>query len=210
LDALRESCRVNESRLVSKEGRVACWEARDRTRADLEAAIAEVVAERDALREIRERHISDMAAVADRHLDAVVERDAATKRADGLAAELAKLHARIEQSHNGYGETGKALGMERPASHLIALGELLTEQVELADSVMRMERDEARAQLAAAQAKMAAIVDWCHQAGRNLVPRPGCSDSFGDGIRQAQRTVSNILNGNGHGGPFAAAEQGGA
>ncbi|MFN7591309.1 MAG: hypothetical protein ACK5UQ_22765 [Planctomycetota bacterium] len=51
-------------------------------RAALEAAIAEVVAERDDLRDIRERHISDMAAVAQRHLDAAAERDALRSERD--------------------------------------------------------------------------------------------------------------------------------
>ena len=66
-----------------------------------------------------------------------LEAEERTKERDAARAELAALHARIEQSHNGYQETGKSLGMERPASHLIALGELLTEQVELADSETR-------------------------------------------------------------------------
>lgn len=119
-------------------------------RAELVAAISDVVAERDSW-----MHSANVKANEAQQLRA--ERDAERARADGLAAELAKLHARIEQSHNGYSETGKSLGMERPASHLIALGELLTEQVELADSVVRMERDEARADLAAAQAKLAEV-----------------------------------------------------
>ena len=48
---------------------------------------------------------------------------------------------------------------------------------------LRIQRDEL----------VARLLDWCRQGGRNLCPTPGSADTFGDGIRQAQRVVRNLI-----------------
>lgn len=45
--------------------------------------------------------------------------------------ELRQLRTIIEENHNGYGETGRALGWKRPISHVQGLRELLHERHEL-------------------------------------------------------------------------------
>ena len=183
-------------------------------RAALEAAIDEVVAEREWL----QHHFPEQIAKA---LGTTIE---VTGRTPSMVAScVAKVVAEVEQYRAVVArqvEDKRRLLTERNEARavleLVAGNPKPTGRNKVMPNYDDPEdrfadlRADLRDQLAAAQAKLAAIGDWCHQAGRNLVPRPGCSDSFGDGIRQAQRTVSNILNGNGHGGPFAAAEQGGA
>lgn len=69
----------------------------DKTRAELDAAIAEVVAERDALRSERDAALLVLPACCGSLADAAdtlrQDRDAERARADGLAAELAKYKA---------------------------------------------------------------------------------------------------------------------
>lgn len=73
-----------------------------------------------------------------------------------------------------------------------------------------------RTELAATKAKLAhrdtllsKLEAWCRTGGKNYVPTPGSSDSFGDGVRQAQREVQAMLAVN-LATTIAAAEQGGA
>ena len=93
----------------------------------------------------------------------------------GLAdteAELAKAQAATEQA--------------RREGQEIAAG--LHERI----AAVEAERDALRAKLEA----------WCRTGGKHYVPTPGSSDSFGDGVRQAQREVQATLD--------AAERQGGA
>lgn len=64
------------------------------------------------------------------------------------------------------------------------------------------ERDEGRAQLAAVNAQRDELLfklgAWCRSGGKHYVPRPGSSDSFGDGVRQAQRDVQAMVDSAGH------------
>lgn len=114
--------------------------------------LAKVVAERDAARETIGRMRQE---IEERVSMLICERNAAR-------AELAAMHARIEQSHNGYHEDGKELGLARPASHLVALGELLAEQCDIAALMARQESgDEARAELAEARRQRDEMVKAC-------------------------------------------------
>ena len=52
--------------------------------------------------------------------------------------------------------------------------------------------DDLHAKLAAAEERIAAIVEWTHQYGANLCPFGNYTDSFGDGMRAAKEQVSRI------------------
>ena len=171
----------------------------------LEAAIAEVVAERDAQRECFNL-LAQRCDAAERKVDSLIDqRDAATKRADGLDEKWARAIA--EALHTTF-KPGADNSVEVWAAHVRREHEAHTRKDEMFRKACE-QRDAMRTDLAAAQAKLAAIGDWCHQAGRNLVPHPGCSDSFGDGIRRAQQTIATILR-SAEPPSIAAAEQGGA
>lgn len=67
------------------------------------------------------------------HQFRAVPMDVHTQLDDALA-KLRELHDIIEQHHNGYGETGNALGWKKPESHAEALRDMLTEQVSMANN----------------------------------------------------------------------------
>jgi len=95
---------------------------------------ARLRADRDELRGL----VDDIASYVqpyDAEDSAVQELPPLTDAVRDLAADRDALVAEIKAHHNGYGETGKALGWPEPESPLVALRELLTEQKELQDDI---------------------------------------------------------------------------
>jgi len=126
----------------------------------------------------------------------IVQRDKAEAERDAARAELAALHARIEQSHNGYQEDGKELGLVRPASHLVALGELLAEQCDIAALMARQESgDESlRAELAEARQQRDELVREIRGVTKHYVGMlEGRTDERGDGGHTVAVRILNAV-----------------
>lgn len=67
------------------------------------------------------------------------------RRGNRLFGDLSELRELIEKQHNGYNDTGRLLGMQRPETHAQALRELLTEERTLANAEIPAELTAARA-----------------------------------------------------------------
>ena len=66
--------------------------------------------------------------------------------------------------------------------------EALSERLLAADQrIEQLERERAAAPI------LATLGEWAHQMGRELVPRAGWQDTFGDGMRAAKAQVAAIL-----------------
>lgn len=89
-----------------------------------------------------------------------------------LKAEVERIRVYVESKHNSYGETGKALGMARPASLLDAIKELVEENETLASMEARdLRREVERLGVeAAAASKVSDMLDreWRQQMAKAL------------------------------------------
>lgn len=73
------------------------------------------------------------------------------------------------------------------------LKEVLKDKDDLCDeAITRMKKAEAR--VVKLEKILSRLSEWTHEYGKNLCPRMGEADSYGDGVRSCKTQVASIIN----------------